>query len=416
MLVNDDIDGIKRNFYEWIHYRNTLEKRSVIVLNRTDFEICAPYAQIHTSDVAFIQISASIDSAKHVFKVFNESLHFLKTSDNVLNLNFDDVTEDLRGKSDDGYDYVFPAMNEKQARKTYRFIKKNLGKHFVISCRAGKSRSQGICRAIYDLFPETYAPNEYNKVNPCDTPNYDVVAKIKRAAYNDNEKDINTQPRVFFISDLHFCHKDILKHCPERYEQVISYAYHNDFKSVPDDLMGIHDEWLIDMWNSTIKKKDTVYILGDFSFGSADFNAHKLLPKLNGKKYLILGNHDSTSDKLTNLFEVIDKDRIKTFKKSLYPFIEEEEGFRVFMSHYPMLAWEGSNEGVVNLHGHSHGRFDNYNVVHNALRVDVGIDGRLANYKPVPLEKVYKWYKETIGDLSGREYCREHREDDLKKQ
>ena len=44
-------------------------------------------------------------------------------------------------------------------------------------------------------------------------------------------------------------------------------------------------------WNSVIGKDDTVFHLGDFCLGGAA-EWTKILDRLNGKIYLIMGNHD----------------------------------------------------------------------------------------------------------------------------
>ena len=96
--------------------------------------------------------------------------------------------------------------------------------------------------------------------------------------------------KVFFTSDTHFFHKNILKHCPLR-KELCNALDENDISS--------WDDWMVDRWNKVIGKHDIVYIIGDFAFGSAEL-AKKILGKLNGKKFLILGNHDGSSDKLDN--------------------------------------------------------------------------------------------------------------------
>ena len=47
---------------------------------------------------------------------------------------------------------------------------------------------------------------------------------------------------------------------------------------------------LIENWNSVVGPNDLVFHLGDFAFGGAEI-WNKTLPRLNGHKVLILGNH-----------------------------------------------------------------------------------------------------------------------------
>lgn len=58
-----------------------------------------------------------------------------------------------------------------------------------------------------------------------------------------------------------------------------------------------------------------------------------------------------------------------------------------------MLTWEHYDKGAVMVHGHCHGKVDQINIGSKELRVDVGIDGELANYDLVSLEKLAKHFK-----------------------
>lgn len=191
-----------------------------------------------------------------------------------------------------------------------------------------------------------------------------------------------TTQQIWFTSDIHAFHKNILKHCPER-QKICGAKDENDVEA--------WDKWMIEKWNSTISKKDMVYILGDFAFGSPE-NVRKLLDKLHGKKFLILGNHDKSSEHLDNYFVQITQQKLVTFKKSNFDFLDED--FQVFMCHYPMVTWASKHYGVINTHGHCHGRLDDYNEASTDLRVDVGIDGKLANLNFITLEQLYRYFKE----------------------
>lgn len=79
---------------------------------------------------------------------------------------------------------------------------------------------------------------------------------------------------IFFTSDTHFSHTNIIKYCDRPFANT--------------DRM---DEYIIARWNETVSPEDTVFHLGDIALGPID----KSLPKvarLNGHKIAILGNHD----------------------------------------------------------------------------------------------------------------------------
>lgn len=180
-----------------------------------------------------------------------------------------------------------------------------------------------------------------------------------------------------------------MKYCQGRIPRIKEYAKDNGIDLTIENMVDVMDEWLIDLWNKQVGKDDNVYILGDFSFHPAEYNK-KLLGKLNGKKFLILGNHDGNSDSLTGYFEQITQ--IKEYKYR----DESGETFCFEMCHYPMLSWNRKEHGTIQLAGHSHGNIDQFNAESTDLRVDVGIDGSLADYKFLtPDDILLHFYKKT---------------------
>lgn len=63
------------------------------------------------------------------------------------------------------------------------------------------------------------------------------------------------------------------------------------------------DRVLIANYNSVVHKNDTVYLLGDICFRIGVDRANELIASMNGKKYLIKGNHDKKYDE--SLFEEV---------------------------------------------------------------------------------------------------------------
>jgi calcineurin-like phosphoesterase family protein len=83
----------------------------------------------------------------------------------------------------------------------------------------------------------------------------------------------------FTCADLHLGHKNI-----------IDFTYPNsDQRFRPFESVQEHDQILIDNWNKVVSPNDTTYLLGDAVFGKKNL---PLLDQLNGKKKLIMGNHD----------------------------------------------------------------------------------------------------------------------------
>lgn len=93
---------------------------------------------------------------------------------------------------------------------------------------------------------------------------------------------------TFIASDHHFGHKNIAQYEPSR----------DIWKSLGFSSM---EDMIIQKHNDRVSPEDTVLFLGDFSWD----NPQNWIGKLNGKKYLILGNHDRPSDVSYKGFEHI---------------------------------------------------------------------------------------------------------------
>ena len=199
--------------------------------------------------------------------------------------------------------------------------------------------------------------------------------------------------KVWFISDLHFTHANILYFKPKR--RALAGMSLEHLQKDKQDAMDIHDKWLINLWNEQVDKHDVVYILGDLCLGNKE-RTRKILSRLNGKKYLIIGNHDKSCNGLENYFEWTGQIKEAKFTHEMFPFIDVNETFCVEMCHFPMIAWNRRPHGTVHLHGHVHGTLDLINEKSEELRMDVGLDGSFANYSLVSLEKLYKYMREKI--------------------
>ena len=137
-------------------------------------------------------------------------------------------------------------------------------------------------------------------------------------------------PKIHVTSDPHFGHKKIVE-----YER-------------PEFTSLAHMEYsLIENWNNVVKPEDTTYVLGDFCFYARDCLAYA--EKLNGKKILVLGNHDRSK---------IAKNPNKFGFEAVHEFgVDLKE---VSLSHYPM----NEHRRKLGMHGHLH-RVDSSEIVRN---------------------------------------------------
>lgn len=163
----------------------------------------------------------------------------------------------------------------------------------------------------------------------------------------------------FITSDIHFGHKNIMNFCP-----VTRARFRHDTEYM--------NQKIILEWNEIIKPEDHTYILGDIAF-CATSRAVNFLNQMNGKKTLVVGNHD------TKLIK--DQSFVDCFiEVTPYKHITHN-GNRVIMFHYPIAEWDQMHRGSVHFHGHVHGGVTG---LEGSRALDVGMDatGKVA----VPLD------------------------------
>ena len=120
---------------------------------------------------------------------------------------------------------------------------------------------------------------------------------------------------IYFTADLHLGHKKILD------------LANRDFDNIEK-----HDNYIIEKYNKIIDNEDICYILGDICWNQS-YNSYKeLFAKLNGKKYIILGNHDNKQ----NLIRCQKEGLIESVKESQIINIGSNT---IHLTHYPLLEW-----------------------------------------------------------------------------
>lgn len=113
-----------------------------------------------------------------------EEYHILNTSDRVLNLEFDDVSPEAFGLSDNSEtmrydeDTVLEFFTDFQAKNIINFVENNLNCNFFIHCSAGVSRSQAITKFI--LLNYSDRDWELNQDNPIMFPNGFIYQKLNK--------------------------------------------------------------------------------------------------------------------------------------------------------------------------------------------------------------------------------------------
>lgn len=140
----------------------------------------------------------------------------------------------------------------------------------------------------------------------------------------------------YYIADLHFFHAAMNQRMDKR-----GFANAEEM-----------NEYMIEKWNGKVRKNDDVVIIGDLSWGNAE-ETNALLNRLNGRLYLIQGNHDRF---LAN--KDMDISRFQWIK----PYEELSDNKRkVVLCHYPIMCYNGQyrldeegNPKTYMLYGHVH--------------------------------------------------------------
>lgn len=154
----------------------------------------------------------------------------------------------------------------------------------------------------------------------------------------------------WYTSDTHFDHT-----------KVIEYS-NRPFNSVEE-----MNETMIAEWNARVQPNHDVYHNGDFAFSK---NPDQFLCRLNGRKHLIIGNHDAEKTINSHLWE------------SVQPYLEVNDNkVKIILCHYAMRVWNKSHYGSIMLYGHSHGSLPG-----NSQSLDIGVD--CWDYRPVSLEEI----------------------------
>lgn len=170
--------------------------------------------------------------------------------------------------------------------------------------------------------------------------------------------------RIFFTSDIHFGHTNIIQYCKRPFESV---SHMNNS--------------IIERWNSVVGGLDLVYVLGDVCMGPLEETV-RLVSRLHGRKVLIKGNHDDRSVKMLEFSRQWE---------SIHDYLELSVGKQlIVMSHYPLASWHKANRGSYMLHGHCHHSYKPGlpTTTDQGKVLDVGLDGQGYNYAPISLNKV----------------------------
>jgi calcineurin-like phosphoesterase family protein len=189
--------------------------------------------------------------------------------------------------------------------------------------------------------------------------------------------DVGDGKNVFFISDLHLYHANVIKYDKR------PFLMEN----------GELDVWsmgktIMENWNNVVTQNDVVFNLGDLHFGNSSA-ALGFIKKLNGTIHHIMGNHDSLKDLKHYVFASInDYVDLSIINDANY------KNLHFVLMHYPIYSWNRQHHDSIHLHGHCHGNLHNgetSNYYQNRKVMDVGCN--LIDYTPISYKKVLEKFK-----------------------
>jgi calcineurin-like phosphoesterase family protein len=173
---------------------------------------------------------------------------------------------------------------------------------------------------------------------------------------------------IWFTSDLHLDHKNIIQYSKRPFSDV------NEMNNA-----------IIANINITVHPEDTLYIVGDFAFANID-RTNELLDMIKCKdKRLVDGNHDKflrdNSGKTLNC----------TWHKSYYEF--DISGFRFILFHYPIAVWNVKHYGSIHIYGHVHNESIDVGPPPQYMKNAFNVNCEMHNYFPVSADLIInKWF------------------------
>ena len=173
---------------------------------------------------------------------------------------------------------------------------------------------------------------------------------------------------IYFTADLHISHANIIRFCNRPFNDVHSMNKH-----------------ITESWNKIVQPDDEIYVLGDVTFKLTKRGVRHVFSLLNGKKYVIKGNHDR-SDYLNNLQNA----KMIEWWKYTHDISYEHNGktYDFSLSHYPHYPLK--NDNIICLHGHVHGIYEhNGEYFHSPGVLDVGVDN--VGYEPISIVTIIEF-------------------------
>lgn len=180
---------------------------------------------------------------------------------------------------------------------------------------------------------------------------------------------------MWFTSDTHFGHANIIKFCDRPFDSV-------------DEM----NEQLVSRWNALVHPEDIVFHMGDVAMGTI-VESLRYIPRLNGYKYLVPGNHDRCwrgHKKVRavdfQMYRDVGFELLNETEHMVIGQTPDSHGTVVTVSHMPyegdshdedrFMDWRPDDDGRWLIHGHVHEKWQV-----NGRQINVGVD--VWDFQPV---------------------------------
>jgi len=273
--------------------------------------------------------AASFNALKGIVKKFDDIRIICVNTEEELNKRFDydfwlnELSQFLNLKKSLFFDIIRMNSWDEASGKISSWLSVNEVRSFVIVVDGHNSSDIG----------KSYA----NNVIFCDAFS-EATAKDVCWILSNYKNAISKDDNIFFCSDTHFFHANIIKYCNRPWNSGKDEA--GNIIVTDDDVTHMNEE-MIKRWNSVVSKNSIVWHLGDFSFGGKE-NLESIFPKLNGKINLVMGNHDHYK---IDYYYKVGFHRVYDKKIIVNDF--------VILSHAPLM-FLNDNTPFFNVFGHIH--------------------------------------------------------------
>lgn len=188
------------------------------------------------------------------------------------------------------------------------------------------------------------------------------------------------EKKVFFTSDFHLFHHNVLKFDNRPFENVF------------DMHVAIENNW-----NEVVGPNDIVIYLGDLSFARKEDRTlvEMMMSRLNGEIHFVMGNHDKWDDikKFTRF-----KSQQDYLEVRITEVVDAVRIERMFVCmHYPIYSWNKKHHKTYHAHGHCHGNLhhgEDTIYYKNNRAIDVGC--MLHDYTPISHLEIIDKFKDFI--------------------